>query len=85
MRTQLTILGLSLFLMIGFPLASQAQPVVPACNMNCGMPTICGLLDSNCINQNAQIALCQTEQASCQAKFMLYDAYLTQMGLGVGL
>ncbi len=58
---------LSLCIAAGSVPLAQAQPLVPACNMNCGSIDVA----------------CQTQQADCQAKFLLYDAYLTQMGFGV--
>lgn len=80
------ILIFAVVLAVGIPLTSQAQfGVVPACNMNCGSPKLCNPLDQSCLNDNAEVTSCQAEQASCQAKFVMYDAYLTQMGLGVTL
>ncbi|CAN5698798.1 hypothetical protein BH23GEM9_BH23GEM9_19770 [soil metagenome] len=63
----------------------SAQFVVPACDMRCPPPRLCAPFDGACNDYNASVTKCQTEQASCQAKFMMYDAYLQQMGMGVTL
>lgn len=60
-----------------------AQLVVPACNMNCPLPRLCVPGDQRCNDFNASVTSCQTNQASCQAKFVMYDAYMQQMGAGV--
>ena len=62
---------------------AAAQPLTPACNLRCAAPRICNPTDRACQRHNQQVATCQADQASCQAKFALYDAYLKQMGAGV--
>jgi hypothetical protein len=75
--------GLLLVLAALFSHPAAAQPVVPACDLRCPAPRICEPTDRVCQRHNEEVVRCQTEQASCQAKFMAYDAYLQQMGLGV--
>jgi hypothetical protein len=62
-----------------------AQLLVPACNMSCPPPRLCLPTDRACNDYNASVTACQTNQASCQAKFVMYDAYMQQMGAGVTL
>jgi hypothetical protein len=62
----------------------QGQPV-PACNMSCPPPQICNPFDEACKSYNADVVSCEQKQASCQAKYLAYDAYLQQMGAGVTL
>jgi hypothetical protein len=60
-----------------------AQLVVAACNMNCPQVRLCLPGDQRCNDYNANAISCQTQQASCQAKFVMYDTYMQQMGAGV--
>jgi hypothetical protein len=46
---------------------------------------LCTPLDTACDDYNKSVTKCEADQASCQAKFLIYDAYLQQIGLGVTL